>query len=86
MTEIPKLYTPEVVIFRSRLNKANLTTPITVYTDSEGNHALVHGNHRAYKSYVTGQEVEREIIGSISKDVSNDPNYHPISELKIIER
>ncbi|GEM_PF-4597431 len=86
MAKFPELYTPEVVIFQSGLSKVNLSVPITVYRDTAGHHALANGNHRAYLSYLTGEKLEREVIGTISKDVSQDPNYHPISELKIIER
>lgn len=86
MAKIPELYTQEVIVFRSRVNNANLTSPITVYADAGGHHALAHGNHRAYRSFETGQDVEREIIGTIPKDVSQDPYYRPISKLKVIDK
>ncbi len=82
----PELYTPEVVIFQSSLNKVDLSKPISVYEDTAGHHAVVDGNHRAYQGYTSGVELKREVIGTLSKDVSRDPYYHPISELKIIEQ
>lgn len=86
MCERSFLYTSEVAIFRSGINSVDPSEPIKVLTDTAGNHALADGNHRAYKGYMTGIEVKREIIGRILKDISKDPYYHPISELKIIEK
>ena len=91
MSEVPNLYTPEAIIFRSGLDSLNtdkLAVPVTVYLDQAGNHALAHGNHRAYHFYLEGKldELQRKLIGFLPKDISQDPYYHPVSELKIVER
>lgn len=84
--ELPRLYTPEITVRRSRLLVVNLDTPVTVLEDTAGNHALSDGNHRSFKAWERGiKEPERIIIGKIRKDVSQDPNFRPISALKVIE-
>ena len=84
--ELPRLYTPGVVVRRSRLGVVNPETPISVYKDAAGNHALADGNHRSYKAWVLGiAGPERVVIGTIQKDVSQDPDFRPISDLRVIE-
>ncbi|MDD5147293.1 MAG: hypothetical protein PHV63_01915 [Candidatus Daviesbacteria bacterium] len=83
--EFPSLYTPECIVHQDRVDKAKPTIPVTVYEDSAGNHALVHGNHRAYKAYLNKTEIPREVIGRLNKDVSQDPYYRPVSQLQVIK-
>jgi hypothetical protein len=88
LKNIPVLFTPESVVFRSGLEKADTLRPISVYEDSNGNQAVINGNHRAFKAYENGvlSELPREIIGKIPRDVSKDPNYREISKLKVIDK
>ncbi|KKQ28291.1 MAG: hypothetical protein US43_C0021G0008 [Candidatus Levybacteria bacterium GW2011_GWA1_37_16] len=84
----PSLFTQEVTVLRSGLEKADRSKPVSVYTDSEGNQALADGNHRAYSACLTGtlSELPRKIIGKIPRDVSKDPNYKEISKLKVVDK
>lgn len=86
MSEAPKLYTQEIVVLASRLSKVDLTDPINIYLDNVGNIAVSDGNHRCFKAYQEGTltELPKNKIGNLTKDVSTDPYYRPISELKII--
>jgi hypothetical protein len=80
----PNLFTPEHIVFRSNLEKVPLV-PITVFEDIKGNHAIAHGNHRAYKAYSEGVDIERIVIGTIGKDVSKDENFRPVYALRVID-
>jgi hypothetical protein len=84
----PSLYTPETIIFKSGLENADTSKPISVYTDSNGNQAVANGNHRAYSAWTKGilPELPREVIGKIPRDISKDPNYKEISKLKVVNR
>lgn len=86
--ETPSLFTQEAIVFRSGLEKADTSKPVSVYKDSAGNQALADGNHRAYKAHITDtlSELPRKIIGNISRDVSKDPDYKEIAKLKIVDK
>lgn len=59
--------------------------PITIYVDSVGNEIISDGNHRGYNAEVLGMKIRKKIIGKIAGDVSNDPDYRPVSNLKVLE-
>lgn len=65
-TEKPPLYTNESIVFRSGITNADVSVPITVVNDAGGNHLLQDGNHRAKRSELTGEPLERIIIGDTS--------------------
>lgn len=86
MDRTPEIYTQEHIVFATGLLAADTAKPIRVYTDNAGNHVLSDGNHRSKKALMNGRlgELPREIIGHLPKDVSQDPNYRHIRELKEI--
>ena len=85
---VPFLYTQEVIVFRSGLEKADTSKSVFIYVDSNGNQALADGNHRAYSAHIKGllSELPRKIIGKIPRDISEDPNYKEIAKLKVIDK
>lgn len=84
--EVPQLFTPETVVFANGIEQCDLSVPITVFRDSNGNHALADGNHRAYRAFTEGKlnNLGRVEIGKIKKDVSSDPDYRLIADLRVI--
>lgn len=87
MRRSPEIYTQETVVFLKGVAKADIRRPIYVYTDEAGNHAVSDGNHRSVRALIEGEinELPRNVIGHINRNVSKDPNYKPISRLKIVE-
>ncbi len=81
----PPLYTQENVVYGPGIEKADTTVPVWVLRDDSGNHALTDGNHRAYRAYLDGNLdlLPRRIIGTFPGDVSQDPDYRPISALRV---
>ena len=50
-----------------------------------GQTIVVDGNHRAYRSEKTGEPLLEETIGRFEGDVSTNPDYQPVSDLKIVD-
>lgn len=88
MERSPKLYTQETIVFSQGVAHADITRPVTVYTDALGNHALSDGNHRAVRAHSEGKldSLPRNIIGHVNRDISADPDYKPIRDVRIIEK
>ncbi|MBI2443319.1 MAG: hypothetical protein HYV40_05435 [Candidatus Levybacteria bacterium] len=84
--EHPPLYTQEVIVFRTGVDNADVSQPVTVAIDAAGNHALFDGNHRAKRSEKIGEPLSRNIVGRLPFDVSQNPNYRLIPELKVVEK
>ena len=84
----PPLYTNEMTVFRSGLENADPSRPITVFVDPCGNQAVADGNHRAFVAHISDAlpELHRRIIGRIPRDISMDPNYRKIAELKFLNK
>lgn len=87
MSEIPKLYTQEHVVFANNLRKVSLSQPINVYRDTAGNEAIADGNHRGFRAFQEGTlaELPKRKIGTLPFDISQSQDYRPISELRVIE-
>lgn len=76
------LFTNENVIDLTHLDEIDMEVPIAVYDDAAGNQTVADGNHRAYKAFHQNLPLKREVIGQLKDDVSKDPYFRPISELK----
>ena len=78
------LYTQEIYIFRSGLTSLS-SDPINVYIDKKGHVVVADGNHRAYMALISGGEIEMIEIGKLEKDVSCDPCYRLVENLKVLD-
>lgn len=87
MTESPKLYTQEHIVFARNLRCVDLSNPIHIYSDLAGNEAIADGNHRSFKAFQEGrlEELTKRKIGTLPFDVSKNENYRQVSELRVIE-
>lgn len=79
-------YTREVIVFRKTLEdpRLDMTEPTLVMEDSAGHLVVNDGNHRECKAATTGTVLTRKIIGKIDKDVSKDPYYRKITDLRVV--
>lgn len=86
--ERPIIYTQENIVFAAGVANADINKPVNVYTDNSGNHVLSDGNHRAVRAFTEGRldVLPRKIIGYIDRDISDDPDYRPIKNVKVIEK
>ena len=87
MGKLPEIYTQEVIVFKKLIKRADTKRPVNVYTDTAGNHAVANGNHRSVKAFLEGttDQLPRHVIGHLNKDVSKDPYYRHVSEVKMSE-
>lgn len=86
MEKLAKIYTQENIVSSKGVANADTTIPVNVYTDNTGNHVLADGNHRAVRALTEGQldALPRYVIGHIDRNISGDPNYKPISDVKVV--
>lgn len=77
------LYTQETFVFREGIEAVDLNEPRTIFIDQAGHAVVSDGNHHAYMAYLAGKPFIAEPIGRILKDVSQDPYFRKVSELKV---
>ena len=75
-------FTKESIVFGKKLPKVS-EEPGTHVVDEKGNKVVVDGNHRAYRDIKNGKEPKSNKIGDIKGDVSKDPWYRRIWDLKV---
>ena len=77
------LYSSEIILFAQGLLAVNLEIPIFYRTDVHGNLYVTDGNHRAYIALATAQSLLGVCICHSMDDISRDPMFRKISQLKI---
>lgn len=81
-----KLYTTEAIVFSDRVKKANLKEPIKFGVDANGNPYVTDGNSRAVNAFLSNSPLLGQQVSTANFDVTKDPDFHPISEVKISNR
>lgn len=79
------IYTQETRVFRSQLRSANLAVPINYGVDCAGHVYVDDGNARCLKALQEGKMVMGIRIARMKSDITSDPDFHPVRDLKIIE-
>jgi hypothetical protein len=79
------MFTGECIVFRKKLGQVDMTDPIKVMIGPSGEKLVTDGNHRAYRAEQTGEKLLEKEIGSYEISVVNDPNYRPISSLRVVD-
>jgi hypothetical protein len=85
MSEMCPLYTQEEIVFRPHLAEVDMEEPVFTAEDSAGHEVVMDGNHRAYYAEINGLPLRRRVVARIKKDVSQDPNFRLVSQLKAVE-
>ncbi len=82
-----QLYTAESKIFEEAIKKEpENKAPIFFGRDKNGVAYVTDGHHRAYHALQAGRMVEGVQIAEGNFDVTKDPDFRPISRLKLIPR
>ena len=87
MAEIldPKcLYTQETIVFEAGVKNADLGKNISFGVDISGRRYVTDGNHRAVRALIEGVEITGEQVSTGNFDVTTDPDFHPISGVRIV--
>lgn len=78
-------YTSENIVYRKQLPKVDMTKPINIMVDDEGNKLVADGNHRVTRALQTGEQLKENIIGTFKGKIAQDENYRPVTKLRLSE-
>ncbi|MGD9129496.1 MAG: hypothetical protein PVJ09_03360 [Candidatus Woesebacteria bacterium] len=79
------VFTREVTVFAQGLKRVqNSKEPILFQIDRNGLACLTDGNHRAHLAWRKREALWGQCIGRLNFDVTTNPDYRPVSRLKII--
>lgn len=81
-----QLYTGEGKVYAKGLQeRQNSLEPIFYGEDLHGRKYVTDGNHRAYNAWLHGTPLWGQRVSRGNFDVTQDPDFRPVSQLKIIE-